>query len=87
MEKMSIQELRKKNLALCIDAGDYEGVSLFTLKLYEFIPDPASEAEGFLRVIDEEGEPYYYDAKCFLKASSAKSGLSIPFLISEGEQS
>jgi hypothetical protein len=83
---MSIEELQKKNLALCIDAGEYEGVSLFSLKLYEFIPDPDSEADGFLQVIDEEGEAYFYDAKCFLKVKSERNGLSIPFLLSKDKQ-
>ena len=76
---MSIKDIHKKKLALCIDAGDYEGVSLFSLKMYEWLSDPASEAEGFLRVIDEEGEPYFYDAKAFVKLKSAQNGLLIPF--------
>lgn len=75
---MSIQELRHKNLALCIDAGEYEGVSLFTMKIYEFLPDPNSEKDGFLRVIDEDDEPYYFDAKGFLKLSAHSNGLMIP---------
>ncbi len=77
---MSLKDLKKKNFALCIDAGEYQGVSLFALKMYEYIPDPASEAEGFLRIIDEEGEPYYYDAKAFVKTKFASNGLLIPFL-------
>ncbi len=77
---MSLQDLQKKNFALCIDAGEYQGVSLFTLKMYEYIPDSLSEAEGFLRVIDEEGEPYYYDAKAFVQLKSAQKGLLIPFV-------
>lgn len=76
---MSIQELQKKNLAFCIDAGDYEGVSLFSMKMYEYVPDPVSEQDGFLRIIDEEGEPYYYDAKCFLKVKAVPEGLAISF--------
>lgn len=80
VEKMSIQELKKKNLALCIDAGEHKGVSLFELKLYEFIPEPDSEAKGLLRVIDEEGEPYYYDSNCFLKVKPIPDGLAIPIL-------
>lgn len=78
--ELSIKDLQKKNIALCINAGEYEGVSLFTLKMYECLPDPVSEAEGFLRVIDEEGEPYYYDAKAFVKLKSAQNGLLIPFV-------
>ncbi|MGH7455804.1 MAG: hypothetical protein ACRENG_30895 [bacterium] len=75
-----ISKLQNKKFALCINAGEYEGVSLFTLKMYECLPDPASEAEGFLRVIDEEGEPYYYDSKAFVKLKSAPNGLLIPFV-------
>jgi len=83
---MSIQELQKKNLVLCIDAGEYEGVSLFALKIYEFIPEPESEADGLIRVVDEEGEPYYYDAKGFLKVRTALNGLTIPFSFANENQ-
>ncbi|MCI0693429.1 hypothetical protein L0337_15665 [candidate division KSB1 bacterium] len=76
---MSIKDLQKRSFALCIDAGEYQGISLFALKMYECLPDPASEAEGFLRVIDEEGEPYYYDAQAFVKLKSAQNGLLISF--------
>ncbi len=77
---MSIKDIHKKSLALCIDAGEYQGVSLFAFKIYEYIPEPISEAEGFLRVIDEEDEPYYYDAKAFVKVKSAPNGLLIPIV-------
>ena len=77
---MSIKDIHKKSLALCIDAGEYKGVSLFAFKMYEYIPEPISEAEGFLCVIDEEDEPYYYDAKAFVKVKPAQNGLLIPFL-------
>jgi len=80
MEQFNLKDIQKKKWILCINAGEYQGVSLFTLKLYEFIPDAVSEAEGFLRVIDEDGEPYYYDAKAFVKIKSAANGLFIPFL-------
>lgn len=76
---MSIQDLRKKKLALCIDAGEYEGTSLFAMKIYEYLRDAASEKEGFLRVIDEEGELYYYDARSFLKINARHNSLAIPF--------
>jgi len=76
---MSPKEFQQKNLALCIDAGEYEGVSLFAMKIYEYLPDPHSEKEGFLRVIDEDGESYYYDAKAFLKINARRNGLLIPF--------
>jgi hypothetical protein len=76
---MKLQMLQKKNWALCLDAGEYEGVSLFAMKLYEYVPDSASEKQGFLRVIDEEGEPYYYDARAFRKINARRNGLLIPF--------
>jgi hypothetical protein len=76
---MSLQEFQRKKLALCIDAGEYEGVSLFAMKIYEYLPDSASEKEGFLRIIDEDGEPYYYDANAFLKINPRRNGLLIPF--------
>ena len=66
---ISIQELRQKNLALCIDAGEYEGVSLFAMKIYEYLPDPASEKEGFLHVIDEDGEHYNFIYDSYLKTT------------------
>jgi len=76
---MTLQKLQKKNWALCLDAGEYEGVSLFAMKLYEYIPDSISEKQGFLRIIDEDEEPYYYDAKAFLKINPLRKGLLIPF--------
>ncbi len=79
---MSPQEFQQKKLALCIDAGEYEGVSLFAMKIYEYLSDPVSEKEGFLRIIDEDGEPYYYDAKAFLKINTRRNGLLIPFTLS-----
>ena len=75
---MSIMKLLQKKLALCIDGGEYEGVSLFAMKSYEYLSDPQSEKDGFLRVIDEDGEPYYYDADAFLKISTQQNGLRIP---------
>jgi len=57
-------------------------VSLFAMKIYEYLPDPISEKEGFLRVIDEDGESYYYDAKAFLKINARRNGLLIPFPLS-----
>jgi hypothetical protein len=80
---MSIKDIHKKSLALCINAGEYQGVSLFAFKIYEYVPEPSSEAEGFLRVIDEEDEPYYYDAKAFVKVKSAQNGLLIPLVKSK----
>ena len=81
---MTLEDFQKKKLALCVDAGAYEGVSLFSMKIYEYLPEPASEKQGFLRVIDEDGESYYYDANAFLKVETRRDGLSIPFARSNG---
>ncbi len=75
---MSLQDLQKKPLALCIDPGEYDGVSLFAMKIYEYIPDEKSENEGFLNIVDEEGESYFYDANGFLKIVPEQRGLLIP---------
>jgi hypothetical protein len=34
-------------------------------KLYQVIPDAEAEKLGGLRVIDEDGEDYFYDAEMF----------------------
>ena len=34
-------------------------------KLYRFIPDKEAEAEGLIRVVDESGEDYAFDADRF----------------------
>ena len=34
-------------------------------KLYRWIPDREAEAEGLLRVVDESGEDYAFEAKRF----------------------
>ncbi len=34
-------------------------------KLYQIIPDQEAEKLGGLRVIDEDGEDYFYDAEMF----------------------
>lgn len=39
--------------------------SLEVGKLYQIIPDEEAEKLGGLRVIDEDGEDYFYDAEMF----------------------
>lgn len=39
--------------------------SLEVGKLYRFIPDKEAEAEGLIRVVDESGEDYAFDADRF----------------------
>ena len=50
--------------AVCLDNNGYE-VSLEVGKLYQVLPDYEAEKHGSLRVVDEEGEDYLYDAKMF----------------------
>ncbi len=50
--------------ALCLDSTDYE-VSLELGKLYRVVPDEEADSHGYIRVIDESGEDYVYDADRF----------------------
>jgi hypothetical protein len=61
---------RVKTYALCLDN---EGcpASLEVLKLYETIPDAAAERENLIRVVDESGEDYMYDASSFIRLDLA----------------
>ena len=52
------------HFVVCIDNDGY-AASLDVGKLYRLIPDPEAEAEGLLRVIDESGEDYAFEAKRF----------------------
>ena len=52
------------HFVVCLDNEGYQA-SLEVGKLYRFIPDVEAEAEGLLRVIDESGEDYAFEAKRF----------------------
>jgi hypothetical protein len=54
-----------KKYVLCISNAGYP-VSLETRKIYEVIPDPEGERFGMLRVIDESGEDYLFEADRFV---------------------
>ena len=43
--------------------------SLEVGKLYRFIPDKQAEAEGLIRIVDERGEDYAFDARRFYPVS------------------
>jgi hypothetical protein len=49
---------------VCLDNEGYQA-SLEVGKLYRFIPDEEAEAAGLIRVIDESGEDYAFEAKRF----------------------
>jgi hypothetical protein len=46
---------------ICLDNDDYP-VKLEIRKVYEVVDDPVAEAASVIRVIDETGEDYLYEA-------------------------
>jgi hypothetical protein len=63
------------NFVVCLNNSGYD-VSLEIGKLYQFIPDKEAEKLGCMRVIDEDGEDYLYDAKMFCP-------IQVPPIVSE----
>ena len=57
---------RARRYALCIDPGEYEDVDLVRRKVYEVWPDADAELHGQIRVVDESGEDYLFDAEQFV---------------------
>lgn len=53
-----------RQFALCVSNDGYEA-SLELGKLYRVVEDAQAAARGYLRVIDESGEDYAYDAGRF----------------------
>jgi hypothetical protein len=56
-----------KRLFICLDNGGYE-ISLERLKIYVALRDAKAERIGYLRIIDQSGEPYLYPSKRFVAA-------------------
>ena len=54
---MARKSTRKKRFVVCIRNTGYPA-ALELRKIYEALPDAASEAHGLIRVIDESGEDY-----------------------------
>lgn len=56
----------KENLrfVLCIENKDCE--DLERRKIYQMLPDEEAEKEGYIRVIDESGEDYFYPRSYFI---------------------
>lgn len=52
------------HFAVCLNNRDYPA-SLEVGKLYRMIPDEEASAEGYLRIVDESGEDYAFDANRF----------------------
>lgn len=49
---------------VCLNNDGY-AASLEVGKLYQIVPDDEAEKLGGLRVVDEDGEDYFYDSKMF----------------------
>jgi hypothetical protein len=52
------------NFAVCVNNKGFEA-SLEVGKLYEIVADPEAESDAMIRVIDEDGEDYLFEAKNF----------------------
>jgi hypothetical protein len=50
--------------AVCLNNKGFEA-SLEVGKLYEVISDAEAQSDGMIRVIDEDGEDYLFEAKKF----------------------
>jgi hypothetical protein len=61
---MKRAEKQSAHFVVCLNNEGYKA-SLEAGKLYRFIPDREAEAEGLIRVIDESGEDYAFDANRF----------------------
>jgi hypothetical protein len=57
-------EKQSAHFVVCLNNEGYKA-SLEVGKLYRFIPDKEAEVEGLIRVIDESGEDYAFDANRF----------------------
>jgi hypothetical protein len=55
---------RPTRFAVCIKNKGYEA-SLEVGKLYRVLPDEQAENHGYLRIVDESGEDYGYEAARF----------------------
>ena len=56
--------MKTPEFVVCLNNDGYKA-SLEVGKLYRIVPDEAAEKLGGMRVIDEDGEDYFYDAKMF----------------------
>lgn len=50
--------------AICLDNEGYEA-SLELRKIYQVLPPESNDPRGYIRIIDESGEDYLYNAKAF----------------------
>ena len=62
---MQKSKKRKSSFVACIDNSEYLA-SLELHKIYRVIPDADAAEDGDIRVVDESGEDYLYDADRFV---------------------
>jgi hypothetical protein len=67
--------MRQKESAQCVLCLNNDGytASLEVGKLYRLIPDEEAEAEGLLRVVDESGQDYAFEAVRFHRVTQLAS--------------
>ncbi len=69
---MSEKRKLSRRYAVCITNKGNEA-SLERNKLYVLLPDQQAEADGLVRVIDEDGENYLYPAAWFVAVEVPKA--------------
>lgn len=69
---MGVKKKALPRFAICVKNEGYEA-SLERHKIYVTIPDLEAEAEGQMRVIDEDGEDYLYPADWFVAVEVPKT--------------
>ena len=57
---------KTSQFAICLNNEGYEA-SLEVGKVYRVIPDREAAAHGYIRMVDESGEDYAFDADRFYK--------------------
>lgn len=50
--------------AICLNNEGYEA-SLELRKIYQVLPPEPNDPRGYIRIVDESGEDYLYNAKAF----------------------
>ncbi len=69
---MSEKRKLSRRYAVCITNKGNEA-SLARNKLYVLLPDRQAQADGLVRVIDEDGEDYLYPAAWFVAVEVPKA--------------
>ncbi len=69
---MAERKSTSRRYVVCISNKGNEA-SLERNKIYVVLPDPNAEADGLLRVIDEDAEDYLYPAEWFVAVEMPKA--------------